>query len=81
MKWILILTFLTYGDPSARLPHVDITSVEFDTKSACETAKENYLNSIKDRIDLINKVVQEKKEVGEFQGIFGANMDAICVQK
>ena len=78
--WLLIITFLSYRDPTAVGSFsVDIESVAFSSKASCEAAKASYLAEMKPTLDLLNSAIAAEKEMGNLRGPNAVNVSIICV--
>ena len=63
--WLMILTFLSYRDPTAIGSFsVEIESVAFSSQTSCEAAKASYIAEMKPITDLLNAAIEGEKQVG-----------------
>lgn len=79
--WIMVITFLFYGDPVTGNFVPEIGSVEFRTKKSCEAAKTAYLSSLQNVTDQINRAIEDELKVGELKGPNGLILSAVCFEK
>jgi hypothetical protein len=78
--WIMIITFLAYGDPAIGAVFAPaVTSVQFSSKETCEAAREQYLKDFKPIQEQMAKSIEGKMEAGQLNGPNGAIITAICV--
>lgn len=80
--WILIITFISYGDPgSLRDASFHVESIEFTTGEKCESAKAAYLTAYLPVTANVNKAIEEERSAGQLRGPNGFDIQAICVSK
>ena len=79
--WVLIITFLAYGDPASLHFAPFLVSQEFTGKATCEAARSAYVEQFKTAINEINESLKQERAVGEIKGTNNVALNAICVQK
>lgn len=80
--WILIITFLSYGDPgSLRDASFHVESIEFTTNESCESARTAYLETYRPVTEKMTRAIEEERSAGQLRGPTGFDVQAICVIK
>ena len=77
--YIMIITFLFYGDPAKGQFSSSVESVLFSSKESCETARSSYLSGFTPIADELTAVIKDGQSVGDFRGPAGVEISAICV--
>jgi hypothetical protein len=79
--WILMVTFLAYGDPALGRFLPTVNSVEFSSKATCEAAARQYSALMTPTIEQFNASIAHELNAGELRGPNGVILSTLCVPK
>ena len=77
--YVMIITFFFYSDPTVGHFSPTVESVQFSSKTSCETARSTYLSDLKPIADELTASIDTQKSVGDIKGPTGVMISAICV--
>jgi len=79
--WLLVITFLFYGDPSTGHFNSTVTSIDFTSQQRCDDGRKAFLTELIPIRDKLNQAITDGLEVGQLKGSNGIVISALCVQK
>jgi hypothetical protein len=79
--WIMIITFLFYGNPPTGHFSPAISNMEFSSKTSCEAARTAYLSGFNDIAIELNNAIRDEKSIGQLKGPNGVVVSALCTAK
>jgi len=77
--WVMMITFLSYSDPTLGRFSPAVNSVQFKDKASCEAARIAYLAELKPIADRLNAAIKDEADMGNIKGPHGVVISAICV--
>lgn len=79
--WILVISFLAYGDPLSAHFVVHTHSIEFQSEATCEAARKRFLDEVNQSVDELKEAIAGEKEAGTLKGPNDVRILAICTAK
>jgi hypothetical protein len=79
--WIMVITFLFYGNPVTGHFSPALSSIEFSSKATCEAARTTYLSGFNDITAELNKAIMDEINMGQLKGPNGVVVSALCTAK